>query len=309
MSNPPGASGYFSAPSDTLDPNLFDGDRLKPNVRSYIHNHLMRWFQELGMRGAGVSVFIVGSGITYQWAADRGNGDLDVMLQINLAAFQQANHDYAGWGQDQLADGLNKMLHESLWPQTAAAAFGDRTYEVTYYALPYTQPIEKAYAVYDVSSDRWLVRPPELPGDPKSLYPRDWYDRADSDNSVSTALSARHRAITEHLGRALPGSAEWHNLSSQLKLTSAQAASLYGDIHTGRKIAFGEQGKGYGDWHNFRWQRAKQNGTVAALSAIVTASEASRQAQETVLYGRPLEGAEELLWRAVQQHSSGSYST
>lgn len=306
MSNPLGASGYFSAPSDTLDPNLFDGDQLRPVVRDYIAGHLHTWLASHFI-STGVRAYVVGSGISYQWAADRGNGDLDVMIKLDLPALQQG--EYAGFNEDDLSSGLNRMLHDELWPVTMAAQFGDRVYEVTYYVLPAVEQIGNAYAVYDLTADAWLVRPPELPSDPKSLYPADWYSRTDSDSSVSTALSTRYRAITEHLGRAVPGSAEWHNLGSQLTLTMAQARSLYENIHTGRSQAFRGQGKGYGDWHNFRWQRAKQQGTVAALKSIVSAGKEAQQSQETALYGRPLEGAQELIWRAVQQHSSGSYST
>lgn len=302
----PGASGYFSAPSATLDPNLFNGDQLKPEVRSYINDHLHGWLGPRNM-GRGAHAYIVGSGITYQWAADRGNGDLDVMVRLDLASLQQGA--YSGFSEDELSAGLNNQLKAELWPETAEARFGDRVYEVTYYVLPAREQISNAYAVYDLTTDAWVTRPPELPSDPESLYPADWFSRADSDNSVSTALSARYRAISEHLSRAVPGSAEWHNLNSQATLTISQATSLYDDIHTGRTQAFTDQGQGYGDWHNFRWQRAKQNGTVAALRAIRSAGKAAREAQETALYGRPLEGSQELLWRAVQQHSSGSYST
>jgi len=303
----PAASGYFSAPSDTLDPNLFNGDELKPEVRSYINGHLHNWLSFHNLADVVSAVYITGSGISYQWAADRGNGDLDVMVKLNVPAFDKTG--FAGFGENELAHGLNGMLKEELWPDTAEAHFGGHVYEVTYYVLPASEQISNAYAAYDVTSNTCVTRPPELPSDPKSLYPADWFSRADSDNSVSAALSARYRAISEHLARAVPGSAEWHNLNSQMTLTVRQASSLYDDIHTGRTLAFGDQGRGYGDWHNFRWQRAKQSGTVAALRTIRSAGRSAREAQETALYGRPLEGAQELLWRAVQQHSSGSYST
>src|SRR5881227_3059425 len=76
-----GQSGYFSAPSNVLDPRLFDGDEIRHEVRVWIINTLYDyWRQHYRLPIAWSTVWLAGSGISYQWQAARGNGDLDVLI-------------------------------------------------------------------------------------------------------------------------------------------------------------------------------------------------------------------------------------
>jgi hypothetical protein len=89
--------------------------------------------------------------------------------------------------------------------------------------------------------------------------------------------------------------AAYSTASRQLQVVRDQISSLYDDIHTGRRRAFAEQGQGYGDFNNFRWQAHKKFGTQAALHAIWSANATGRQADEISLYGEPLTSAEQAL--------------
>src|SRR5690606_7729596 len=92
-----GESGYFSAPSTHLDPNLFNGDRLRPEVRaliiSIVHGYLSQHW-------AGVTewcrIYLTGSGISYQWAAGRGERDLDCQLSVDWTTLREHNPRYSG---------------------------------------------------------------------------------------------------------------------------------------------------------------------------------------------------------------------
>lgn len=302
-----GASGYFSRPEETLDPNLFDGDQMKPAVREHILAAFFAWAEQHHLRSAEwwLHAWIAGSAVTYQWSADRGNGDIDVLFTVDLGKFAKANPEFnILGGSNSLAEQLNESMYSSLWPGTSLTTFGNRVYEVTYYDAPGLNTAEHAYAAYDLTDDRWSIRPPVLPADPKGLYPQAWYDRADSDRSTAAGLSERYKASVAALGATTPGSPEWLNSGSELGLVMAHAHSLLDDIHLGRAEAFTDRGRGYGDWHNFRWQAAKQSGAVDALRAISAAHEAARQDQETLLYGKPLEGSQALLIRAAAMHGN-----
>src|SRR4051812_3164156 len=92
----PGQSGYFSTPSDRLDPNLFTGDVIKPEVRHHILSVFFNYMSKYHNARNWCTVWLAGSGISYQWDADRGNGDLDVLIGVDWVKFYTANPDYHG---------------------------------------------------------------------------------------------------------------------------------------------------------------------------------------------------------------------
>ena len=303
-----GASSFFSAPSDTLDPHLFDDEeQLRPEVAYYILGTLDEFMADHGFHdpGSWLHVWLAGSGITYQWAANRGNGDLDVLFGIHHGVFATANPDYREWSEDDLAAEFNEKLKADLWPLTANHDFGGQKYDVTFFMNPGTgTDITKIhpYAAYDVVSNQWTVRPPDVAADPRSAYPSDWARKAQADKGYTDSIIRRYNQFSDALNSSQPGSPGWHNAGAGVQLAAAQAHALFSEIHTGRRDAFGDQGHGYGDWNNYRWQAAKEAGVISGLHDIVEAQERGREAEETQLYGAPLKGADELIRRAAMQY-------
>lgn len=314
MTLPAGHSGYFSAPSDHLDPHLFDGDHLRDEVRQNILATLedgLHAYVNLNFVNEWLHVWLAGSGITYQWNADRGNGDLDVLFGVDQARFVAWNPEYKGIPEDSVAAVVNERLKSDLWPQTSQVHFGGQTYEVTYYWNPGTGSDIRGihpYAAYDVKRDVWVVRPPELPQDPKTLYPRSWFIQAGHDHAMASTLNDEYRTLQGLLTSSRPNSPAFHNAGGALHLTHAKAKTLFDDIHTGRREAFGEQGHGYGDWHNFRWQQAKASGAVQALHEIVSLAHDQNEAEDTALYGGPIDAADTLITRAMLRYNSPRYN-
>jgi hypothetical protein len=307
-----GASGYLAPPSPTLDPHLFDGDTLRPEVAGTIVTLLFGFLEhDLNMHSIKrwIKVWLAGSGITYQWDAGRGNGDLDVLLGVNRVPFNQANPGFAHYGEDDLAALLNAALKAELWPRTSHIMFGDQAYEVTYFYNSGTG-IDIArihpYAAYDVLKGAWEVRPPKLPHDPAALYPLAWFERADQDSKYTEGLLRRYRAQVRALRAAAPGTPGHVNAGAAVNLVTAQARAMFDDIHHGRRIAFQGGGRGYRDEHNFRWQMAKASGTIKGLSEIAGIRDRAREMTETELYGGPLAGADELVRRASDRYGSNS---
>jgi hypothetical protein len=291
-----------------LDPNLFDGETLKPEVRTLIIDTACAAMRDEGLMGAEhwLGLWITGSGITYQWDANRGNGDLDVMVGVDYSSFTQYNRKYAGVDEESASAYVNSELKAKVWPNTAMEQFGTNVYEVTFFWNPGTENDVRnihPYAAYDVCGNAWVIHPPKLPADPRTLYPQEWFIRADSDREFVVELSDRYNSVSAEFAAAPVGSPGYHSAGARLNLIQDQARALWQDIHAGRQLAFQEQGHGYGDWHNFRWQTAKASGVVARLHDIVAqAGERDKQA-ETELYGAPIASAQEVLRRAAMWNS------
>lgn len=303
----PGASGYFSTPSDHLDPNLFDGLHLNPVVRNWLLTMLVsgmeRWLHVTGA-AEWVHAWLAGSGVSYQWAADRGNGDLDILFGVRMDGFLQSNPIFTGLPEKYIADNANQLLKSKLWPQTDHAQFGSQTYEVTFFWSPGTgQSIERIhpYAAYDLNQDTWAVPPPKLPNDPRALYPDEWYEAAGRDVDAAETIARHHATVTRQLSSTLDDAGR-RNANAELTGVQQSAMSLFDEIHGGRRDAFSEQGKGYGDWSNFRWQHAKQTGVIAALKGIVSQARQAQSDSMRKLYGGPIAGPEQIISRDIERY-------
>ena len=72
----PSETSYFSSPAAGLDPRLFRDNRLIGSVRngilSILFDHLRRHYYN---PDAYIHAWLAGSGVSYQWAANRTPGD------------------------------------------------------------------------------------------------------------------------------------------------------------------------------------------------------------------------------------------
>ena len=271
-------SSYFSPPSDHLDPVLFDGDQLKEEIRQPLLTAPVTTLQQAGLKNPHdwLRIWLTGSAISYQWQADRGNGDLDVQLGIEYERFLTDNPEYHSVDKHLMSDRINRYLRENLWPKMSHANFGGKEFEVTFYwdyLVDNTINSIHPYAAYDVINNTWVITPPTLPSDPRALYPQSWYESTQPDLLASQRLLQRHTELSKILAAEPVGSAKFITNSSAYKLIVSQAHSLYNDIHGGRQEAFTKGGQGYGDYHNFRWQVAKDTNTIGRLKTIIDSSE------------------------------------
>lgn len=283
---PEGNSSYFSVPSHGLDPHLFSAEYLKPRVNRWVWTTISDFLTDevhLTKPKKWLHVWIAGSGVTYQWNADRGNGDLDVLIGVSFKKFSAANPKYKDIPEESVAEWLNQEMKAHLWPKTDHKDFGGQVYEITFYWNPGVESditVISPYAAYDVLADKWKVRPPQLPADPSSLYPKSFFTGAENDLKQATAV---YTAYYQN-----GGSPRYAEL----------AKGLLEGIHGGRKAAFEAGGKGYGAWENFRWQKAKLNGIIAGLTEVVKHSQGE---------GPKPEGTDILLTRAMLRYNSDRY--
>jgi hypothetical protein len=304
---PEGHSSYFESPHRSLDPSLFlPSEQLHPDVRARLLTMLEDGLNTaLNLIGIEhwLNAWLAGSGITYQW--EGGEGDLDVLFGVQMAKFVHHNPLFTGIPEAAVAEWVNTKLKQVVWPATAHTRFRDRTYEVTFFWNPGTDDsIEniKPYAAYDLRRDAWVVRPPELPHDPRSLYPSEWYEAAGRDVDAAETIIRRHDNLTQQLASTSPTSANGRNAGAELVRVRQSARALFDEIHLGRRQAFGEQGHGYADWDNFRWQHAKATGVVPALRKLTEDAKAASEAQDTRLYGGPIDAADTIITREMMRY-------
>jgi hypothetical protein len=311
-----GESGYFSTPSTRLDPRLFSGDSVRTEVRNWVLNTLYSfWSSRYRNPRDWSTVWIAGSGISYQWEAARGNGDLDILIGVDFDGFLDDNPKFAGMPEADLAEIFNQEFHTYLWPTTAHTEINEtgapneigqeNIFEVTFYVNPGATDIRdiNPYAAYNLTANAWTVRPPE--GD-SFTHPKAYYDQAESEAEQARGLLGQYNTLAAQAKAMNPGSPGWHNAMRQVELVVGQASSLYDSIHLGRKQAFSKGGSGYGDYYNFRWQYHKQHGTAQALHAVGAAHSAAQSEYATAMYGGAIDGADVALRRAVLWNRGGN---
>lgn len=273
----PGESGYFSSPTDNLDYHLFDTDEtLLPDVRALLNSYLLAY---LGIRyrnpESWVMAWLAGSGISYQWSAGRGNGDLDVLFGIDYNKFVTDNPEFSYMERPEIAEYIDNDLKRVLWKQTAVVPINGQNYEVTFYlndnveATPNSITNIHPYAAYNITLDEWTVRPPKLPKDPRILYSQEFERAVEDDRAATEALLGRWNGLLRDGSSIHPNSPQARNNELHRELVRSQARTLYDTIHLGRKYAFTPSGEGYFDFSNYRWQSAKGNGVVNALREIL----------------------------------------
>lgn len=273
-----GVSGYFSTPTLDLDPRLFPrrSDSLIPSVRAWILSTLYRyWLRKYAHPQWWSTVWIAGSGITYQWSGGRsvaGPGDLDVLIGIDWPLFFRANASWIGTPDAAMATQMNEEFHNELWPSTSTAVLpsGGEPFEVTFYVNPTGTDIRdiNPYAAYNVTTDDWTVKPPILSEQPNEDVPGEWKSAVEGEAHVAQSLTNEYTGLRNAVLTEAPSAPRQINLLTRMHQVLSDASNLYGSIHTDRRMAFSEGGQGYSDYYNYRWQRHKLLGSGAQLHAL-----------------------------------------
>lgn len=274
-----GASGYFSRPQLILDPNLFERTTLHSDVRERLlylfYNHMDTMFHNA--RNWSM-LWLAGSGISYQWSGDRGNGDLDVLFGLDYTKFVSDNPEYRHYERAAIAEAMDDMLKRRLWPKTAHTPFGNNVYEVTYYLNPGTEDFDESiknihpYAAYNLNENHWTVTPmePEEYGDET---PPDYIRQSESNKQTADQLVQRYYHLANQLQTVGLNGPTQVNIQASKRLVVQEIKNMFDTIHLGRKQAFSNQGSGYGDFYNYQWQAAKRDGIVRTFNEILNREE------------------------------------
>jgi hypothetical protein len=289
----PGSTSYFSDPSETLDPRLFEDKTLRPWVRKgvtdILFDFLLRHFDR---PEAWTTVWLAGSGVSYQWAAAREPGDLDCLVGIDYPTFRRTNPKYVRLSDLEISQIFNEGFSNEVMPATS----NWHGFELTYYVNPSTDIRDiNPYAAYDVTHNEWTVEPDITPVPP---YSRAWEASAHRDYEQSVEVVNRYSNALDSVRRAVNPA---HRVSAEARLRAAveQASALFDDIHAGRKIAFSRIGAGYADFNNYRWQAGKRSGAVQALRRIHDYATEARKSADAETYGVELPDSSVLIRRAA----------
>ena len=293
----PESTSYFSPSSPGLDPRLFRGQQLVGTVRQdilgFLFGHLRQHYYN---PEAYTHAWLAGSGVSFQWAAERDPADLDCLVGIEYNKFRKSNPQYVGFSDQEIADMINEDFRNELWPLT------DRyldVFELTFY-VNVASDIRtiKPYAAYSLTDDDWVVEPRTL----EAPQNKKWEVLVDRDLTQGLAIVDRYTKALNSIQEAKNPAARL-NGESALKLAVQQGAALFDAIHHGRGFAFSKSGLGYEDFANYRWQSGKASGLIPALKTMKEISTKSRQEFESQTYGMTLPDVKVLVRRALRYNN------
>jgi hypothetical protein len=293
-----GSTSYFSSPEEYLDPQLFSGTSLRPNIRNSILKILFNFLNETYRHpDLWAHTWIAGSAVSYQWSAQREPADLDVLIGVDYVQFRKANPEFAGLADSQIASMLNDDFRTNLHPETDDW----NGFEITFYVNATATDIRaiNPYAAYDLTHDEWTVFPSKE-GAPQNPV---WEEAARRDHSKAIEVVTRYSQALNDV-KASTGEAQRRNAETRLQQSLSQGAALFEDIHQGRKLAFSPTGQGYYDFHNYRWQSGKKLGTVHALRQMHDYQKETEKTQAVETYGVELPDTRTMVRRASVYRNS-----
>lgn len=287
-------TSYFSAPSPTLDPKLFDGRALKGWARQGISRLLYDFLGQFYRHAElWAHPWLAGSGVSYQWQAAREPGDLDCLVGVNYEQFRKANPEYMGLSDKEISSVINEQFYNGLQPKTS----NWNGYELTFYVNPGATDIRaiKPYAAYDLKFDEWTVYPDPNQTPPKNML---WDTVADNDSKLAKQIHTRYTAAVQDVGVSR-NDAMRRNAEVRVQTALEQGVALFDEIHSGRKEAFSSTGEGYADFTNYRWQSGKASGAVGLLRKLKETHDSRKESVEATTYGVTLPDADTLIRRAA----------
>lgn len=288
----PAETSFFSTPEADLDYRLFDGEKFKPAIRDAILGTLYGFLSPIYQDPQSwATVWLAGSGVSRQWAAQRLPGDLDCLIGVNYLQFRQSNPNYAGFSDQQIADAINEDFRKL---NDETSEFMD-SYELTFYVNVRSDIREiKPYAAYSLTNDDWTVTPPTS----SPVHRPDFDTKAERDKAMTSTIVNRYQ---QALNAVTAAKNDVGRLNAERTLQDAvsQGAALWEELHGGRKEAFSPTGEGYMDYANYRWQAGKESGVVPALRAFAQLSKETQKEFNIKTYGVELPDASVLVRRAM----------
>lgn len=253
-------------PTQGLDHRLFDGEHLKPAVREYIISTLSQFwepiFGEFGWEQWAI-VYFAGSEAS-EWTSPtrEGNNDFDVLIGVDYKEFrgcQSRTSKYQTMSDQEITDEMNAGLRK-LDEKTAAAYINVDGYRIgpfsnTWYVNKNSYDIRniKPYAAYDVTHDRWAVKPPHLPSWNLQSFPE------------GPGLVQECQAVAAYVRSVL---------SLPEPYRTQQGYALWQHLHSDRGRAFSSQGEGWYDPGNVIEKWLDQEGLWDQLVQIMVRARA-----------------------------------
>lgn len=231
-----------------LDHRLWEPNgKLKADVRKWIMGTIRDMWNPLYRDWAKWSIVYFAGSEASEWTSPEleGNNDFDVLVGVDYDKFRECNPTFDHMSNQEITDMLNKGFR-SHNGTVMLKIDGKMTgpWDRTTYVNPESYDIRKIkpYAAYDVSNDKWVVKPPHLPHWSLSKFPK----------SVQNVLRAASDYADDVLALPEPERTQ-------------QGAALFDAWHSDRSRAFGPEGEGWWDIANLREKWLDQKGTWAEI--------------------------------------------
>ena len=231
----------YGVTQDHLDPRIFNlvTEIMRDDVRAYGLNSLDAfWRPKYGDWTQWAVLYLAGSGASYWWS---GDSDLDFLIGVDLEKLRAARPANKEVSDEDIIAHLNHELITDLRPSMAAYQpdAGDKPMEVTYFVNPGSYDIRQIhpYAAYNVSSNQWVVRPPEVSGaDEATLIP----------DSVWRMCEQAAREAEQVLSLSEP-------------YRTVAGIAMFDWVHEGRQVAYSPNGQGWLDPGNVIYRYLEQH--------------------------------------------------
>jgi GNAT superfamily N-acetyltransferase len=240
-------------PTYGLDHRLFDGEKLRPEIRLAIiqkwadfceRHHLSLWHVWSKI------VFFGSEASTWTSPTLEGNDDFDLSIGINYDVFRHNVESWNDLSDEEIATRMTEQMHVELndpntyFDMADGSRVGpmDETWFANLLGWDITQI--RPYAAYDVVRAEWIVKPPSLPHWDITQFPE------------GHGLVKEIEGLIE-MARGI--------LAMPEPYRTQQGSALWDFIHINRSRAFGAQGEGWWDAFNVLEKAADQKGLMQKL--------------------------------------------
>lgn len=221
-------------PTYGLDHRLFGKDeKMLGPVRGALLDRLQRILNRvLGADWKSLcSISLAGSEAS-KWTSPEleGNNDLDVLVGVAYSYARDRNAELGRLSDAEISAALNSEFRE-LFNDESWTGLAGGPWHLTAYCNDQALDIRriKPYAAYDLAGNRWVVKPPDLPGWSAASFEQ------------GPALFGEARAVAQQI-RAI--------LRLPEPYRGEEAKALWDHLHERRSAAFSQAGRGWSDTWN-----------------------------------------------------------
>lgn len=232
-----------------LDTRIWEDERLKEPVRTDIMASFDAFCARHGYVGHETwakVVFFGSQASTWTSKTLRGNNDFDLSIGLHYPHFRENNPSFRNTADDQIATELTQQMHAELNDPQKRFPGIEGVWDQTWFCNLLGWSIEKIrpYAAWDVVTETWIVRPPDLPDWSMASFPE---GQGLADEVHGIILMAEGILKMPEPYRTQNGSALWEF------------------VHRNRSDAFGPQGEGWWDARNAVEKALSQKGLMQEL--------------------------------------------
>ena len=129
---------------NTLNPKLWDGDKLHPKLRIGLLKIAKAFYEYLGIDTSIKDILLIGSSANYNWTK---HSDIDLHVLINYLDINDNYHV------------VNELMHakKTLWNQNYPLTFKGMNIEL--YAQDSKQEMHSSVGVYSLMRGKWIKKP------------------------------------------------------------------------------------------------------------------------------------------------------